>query len=82
MEISARAFLEDLLSAPGVSGYEQAVQEIVREYVKPFAEEVHTDLHGNVIATTNAGGSSLRRSLFVALMALLWRVDTFLSEQN
>ena len=57
MEISARAFLEDLLSAPGVSGYEQAVQEIVREYVKPFAEEVHTDLHGNVIATVNTAGS-------------------------
>ncbi|HBU57002.1 MAG TPA: hydrolase [Gemmatimonadetes bacterium] len=57
MEISARSFLEDLLSAPGVSGYEQAVQEIVLDYVKPFAEEVQTDLHGNVIATINAVGS-------------------------
>ena len=57
MEISARSFLEDLLSAPGESGYEQAVQEIVLDYVKPFAEEVETDLHGNVIATINAVGS-------------------------
>ena len=56
MENSARSFLEALLTTPGVSGYEQAVQGIVRDYVAPFADEVVTDLHGNVIATVNAGG--------------------------
>ena len=49
MESSARSFLDALLSRPGVSGYEQAVQQIVRDYVSPFADEIETDLHGNVI---------------------------------
>ncbi|MGB0542435.1 MAG: M42 family metallopeptidase [Longimicrobiales bacterium] len=56
MESSARSFLDALLSRPGVSGYEQAVQQIVRDYVSPFADEIETDLHGNVIATVNGNG--------------------------
>lgn len=46
-------FLQSLLNAPGVSGYEQAVQDVVRNYVKSFADEVRTDSHGNVIACVN-----------------------------
>ena len=38
---------------PSPSGYEQPVQKIVREYVAGFADEVTTDLHGNVIAASN-----------------------------
>ena len=57
MESSARSFLDTLLSTPGVSGYEQAVQQIVRDYVSSFADEIDTDLHGNVIATLNSGGA-------------------------
>lgn len=56
MESSARSFLDALLSRPGVSGYEQAVQQVVRDYVSPFADEIETDLHGNVIATVNGNG--------------------------
>jgi len=56
VESSARSFLNALLSTPGVSGYEQAVQQIVREYAAPFADDIQTDLHGNVIATVNGTG--------------------------
>lgn len=56
MDSNARSFLDALLSTPGVSGYEQAVQAVVRDYVAPFADDVRTDLHGNVIATVNEGG--------------------------
>ena len=54
MEPSAREFLHALLKTPGVSGYEQPVQQIVREYAS-FADEVRTDLHGNLILTSNPG---------------------------
>jgi putative aminopeptidase FrvX len=54
LDAHARAFLERLLTTPGVSGYEQPVQAIVVDYVSAFADEVHTDVHGNVIATVNA----------------------------
>lgn len=53
MEAKAKKFLQTLLTTPSPSGYEQKIQEVVREYVKPFADEVTTDVHGNVIVGKN-----------------------------
>ena len=53
MERSAKKFFTDILETPSPSGYEQPVQEIVRKYAADFADEVRTDLHGNVIAVCN-----------------------------
>lgn len=53
MESTAHAFLKNLLLTPGPSGYEQPVQAIVRDYVKSFADQVKTDVHGNVIVGNN-----------------------------
>ena len=46
----SRAFLQRLLETPSPSGAEQAIQAAVREWAIPFADEVRTDRHGNVIA--------------------------------
>lgn len=51
----SKAFLDRLLTTPGISGYEQSVQQVVRDYVSELADAVHTDLHGNVLATHNPG---------------------------
>ncbi|HAZ62491.1 MAG TPA: hydrolase [Armatimonadetes bacterium] len=51
MRPESRAFLNALLTNPSVSGYEQPVQQIVRDYAGGFAQAVETDLHGNVYAT-------------------------------
>jgi endoglucanase len=53
MEHSAKKFFKEILEAPSPSGYEQPVQDIVRRYVADFADDVRTDLHGNVIAGCN-----------------------------
>jgi endoglucanase len=53
----SRAFLDELLRTPSPSGYEQPVQALVREFAKELADEVRTDLHGNVILARNPGGS-------------------------
>lgn len=53
MEESARKFFDRLLNAPGISGYEEPVQAVVREYVRDFADTVTTDLHGNVMCSAN-----------------------------
>src|SRR5690349_810039 len=53
METSAKKFFTDILETPSPSGYEQPVQEIVRKYCADFADEIRTDLHGNVIAVCN-----------------------------
>jgi len=51
------SFLQDLVEAPSPSGFEQPAQRVVRAHVKAFADEVRTDVHGNVIAAVNTGGS-------------------------
>ena len=49
-------FLKSILQTPSVSGYEQPVQRLVRDYVEKVADEVTTDVHGNVIAVKNPTG--------------------------
>jgi endoglucanase len=53
MDQAAKKFLQQILETPSPSGYEQPVQQIVRKYADGFADEVRTDLHGNVIACAN-----------------------------
>jgi endoglucanase len=50
MEPSSHDFLLSLLNTPSPSGFEQAIQRVVRDYTRPFADEVTTDTHGNVFA--------------------------------
>lgn len=57
MEERDLEFLKGLLTAPSPSGYEQPVQHVVREYAGPFADDLTTDWHGNVIAAVNPTGS-------------------------
>jgi tetrahedral aminopeptidase len=56
MDKTLRAFLKDLIDAPGPSGFEQPVQEVFRRFVKPYADEIRTDVHGNVIARKKGSG--------------------------
>lgn len=53
MDAAAKKFFQEVLETPSPSGYEQPVQEIVRKYVGKFADEVRTDVHGNVFACCN-----------------------------
>src|SRR5262249_18611994 len=54
MQEHSHAFLRSLLETPSASGYEQAIQEVVRSWARPYADEVRTDQHGNVIAVRHA----------------------------
>lgn len=53
MEQSIKDFFAELVCSSGVSGYEQPVQQVVREYAESFADEIKTDLHGNVVLAIN-----------------------------
>lgn len=46
---------DQLLNTPSPSGFEEPVQDLVRDWCGQFAE-VRTDIHGNVIATLNPNG--------------------------
>ncbi len=50
------AFLKKLLETPSPSGYERPVQDLVRSWVRPIADDVRTDRHGNVIAARHPVG--------------------------
>ncbi len=56
MRDESLAFLRRLLETPSPSGYERPVQDVVREWARPLADEVRTDRHGNVIAARNPDG--------------------------
>ncbi len=49
--------LKRIVDTPGPSGYEQQVQKVFQEFVRPYADEVHTDVMGSVIAARNPSGS-------------------------
>ncbi|MFH1923268.1 MAG: M42 family metallopeptidase [Planctomycetota bacterium] len=55
MEPNAHAFFEELLETPSPSGFESPLQQVVRVYAAEFADEVTTDVHGNVMAIKNPG---------------------------
>ena len=56
MTIESRAldFFKQILATPSPAGFESPVQEVVRDYAASFADEMRTDIHGNVIAARNA----------------------------
>jgi tetrahedral aminopeptidase len=56
MDESRVAFLRRMIAAPSPSGFEQPVQQVIREELQQHSDQVRTDVHGNVIATLNPGG--------------------------
>ena len=54
MEESRIAFLHSLIAAPSPSGFEQQVQQVIREEMLSYTDEQRTDVHGNVIASINS----------------------------
>ncbi|MGA2502070.1 MAG: M42 family metallopeptidase [Tepidisphaeraceae bacterium] len=53
MDDQALAFFRQALGTPSPSGYESGLQQVVRQYAAGFADDVKTDVHGNVLAVRN-----------------------------
>ena len=49
-----------MLAAPSPSGYEAPVQAVIRKYAGDFADEVRTDVHGNVVIGVNVARAGAR----------------------
>ncbi|RMF33910.1 MAG: M42 family peptidase [Chloroflexi bacterium] len=58
--------LKQLSETPGISGYEQAIRDLVREAFGRFADEVREDKLGNLIALKQGDGEPPRRRLMLA----------------
>ena len=59
---------KNLCSLPGLSGFEGAVYEYVADYVRPFADEVTTDVMGNLLAVRRCGRPEAKTVLLDAHM--------------
>ncbi len=57
MDKKAKEFLFELLTTPSPTGFEQPVQRVVRRVMKPYADTIETDLHGNVLVGINTKAS-------------------------
>jgi putative aminopeptidase FrvX len=53
MRAESLDFLKSIVNIPSPSGYEERAAEIYRKYTNSFADEVRTDVHGNVVAILN-----------------------------
>ena len=55
-------FFRSAIETPSPSGFEAPMQALVRNYIEPFAENVHVDVHGNLIGS--AGDPSGPRLMY------------------
>ena len=53
IDAKAKKFLEELLLTCGPSGFEFEQAKVYRDYLKPFAHDIRTDVLGNTIARLN-----------------------------
>ncbi|TWU23039.1 putative aminopeptidase YsdC [Novipirellula galeiformis] len=51
MQDAAREFFRQAIETPSPSGYEEPIQRLIGDYIRPFADQVRTDVHGNLIAS-------------------------------
>ncbi|MFO7896414.1 MAG: hypothetical protein R6U84_05750 [Candidatus Cloacimonadales bacterium] len=56
MNKEMKKFFQNLVEAPSPSGFEQPAQEVYRKFTAPYADEIKTDVHGNVIALKKGTG--------------------------
>ena len=53
IDAKAKKFLEELLMTCGPSGFEFEQAKVYRDYLRPFAHDIRTDVLGNTIARLN-----------------------------
>lgn len=56
MKPDAEQFFRRAIETPSPSGFEERIQQLVRDRVTPHCDAVRTDVHGNTIASKNVDG--------------------------
>jgi endoglucanase len=67
MDDQSLTFLKTLVETPSPSGFERPIQDVVRNWAGPIADDVRTDRHGNVIAARFPTGGANAGQLKVML---------------
>lgn len=74
--------LQRLCACPAVSGREDAIRELLRELVSPFADEVSVDNLGNLIARKKAKNANAQKVMLCAHMDEIGFLVTFIEENG
>ncbi|TIM06037.1 MAG: M42 family metallopeptidase [Mesorhizobium sp.] len=74
------AYLESLIATPSPSGFEGAIAKLYRDYVGAFADEVSTDVMGNVTAVANPQAS--RRIMYAGHMDEIGFIVHYIDEDG
>ena len=56
MRKESLAFLKRLLTTPSPSGFESQIQQVCREYIEPYVDDIYKDVHGNQFHVRNPKG--------------------------
>ncbi|WP_372718129.1 M42 family metallopeptidase [Novipirellula sp.] len=51
MQDAARSFFRSAIETPSPSGFEEPIQSLIRDYITPYADNVRSDVHGNLVAS-------------------------------
>jgi tetrahedral aminopeptidase len=60
------SFLKEMISAPGLSGYEVPVRKIIEEKWQPLVDEMHVSALGSLEGLKKGAGKSPRHSIMIA----------------
>lgn len=78
MNDSALDFFRSAITTPSPSGFEESIQALVRRYIASDADQVRTDIHGNLIAS--AGDRSGPRLMYAGHCDQIGMLVSFIDE--
>ena len=77
-----KPLIQKLTETFSPSGYESAIREIIRDEVKPFADEVRVDALGNLIVRKGSKGKKGKRIMLAAHMDEIGLMVTHVDENG
>ncbi len=80
MRAESLEFFKLIVNTPSPSGYEQRAGEVYRRYTREFADQVTTDVMGNVIAVVNPEGKP--RVMFAGHMDEIGFIVKYVSDEG
>ncbi|TWT79878.1 putative aminopeptidase YsdC [Planctomycetes bacterium CA13] len=80
MQDASFDFFRNAIETPSPSGYEEPITRLIRDYAKPFADAIRTDVHGNVIVS--AGDTSGPRLMYAGHCDQIGMLVSHIDEQG
>lgn len=80
MDQSSRSFFQQAVETPSPSGFEEPIQTVVRDYIGSSADEMRTDVHGNLIVSV--GDTSGPRLMYAGHCDQIGMLISYIDEQG